>query len=100
MNKPQRKILIVDDSAEDRATFRRFLQQDANASYLFEEASSGKKALTACQTFQPDCLLLDYRLPDLDGLQFLERLYEQTPSQASAVVVLTGTAMRPSRWRR
>lgn len=91
MSKPQRKILMVDDSAEDRVTFRRFLQHDADAIYLFEEVNSGSRGLAVCQTFQPDCLLLDYRLPDLDGLQFLERLHEQTNSQTPAVIMLTGT---------
>ncbi len=91
MSKPQRKILIVDDSVEDRATYRRLLQRDPDATYLFEEVDLGNRGLVACQTFQPDCLLLDYRLPDLDGLQFLTQLHEQLDSQAPAVVVLTGT---------
>jgi hypothetical protein len=46
MNKPQRKILMVDDSAEDRVTFRRFLQHDADAIYLFEEVNSGSRGAT------------------------------------------------------
>ena len=91
MSKPQRKILIVDDSVEDRATYRRLLQRDPDTTYLFEEVDLGNRGLVACQTFQPDCLLLDYRLPDLDGLQFLTQLHEQLDSQAPAVVVLTGT---------
>lgn len=44
----------------------------------------------ACETFQPDCILLDYRLRDLDGLQFLTRLAEQRGVRAPAVVMLTG----------
>lgn len=90
MDKPQRKILIMDDSAEDRGLFRQVLQQDADVTYLFEEANSGNRGLAVYQTFQPDCLLLDYRLPDLDGLQVLERLHKQTNSQTPAVIMLTG----------
>jgi PAS domain S-box-containing protein len=90
MNKPQRKILIVDDSVEDRATYRRLLRGDADAEYLFEEVNTGNRGLAACETFQPDCLLLDYRLPDLDGLQFLRRLGERVGARMPATVMLTG----------
>src|SRR5262245_17011976 len=91
MNELHRKVLIIDDSEEDRVTYRRLLQRDPDVVYLFEEANSGNRGLVACQTFQPDCVLLDYRLPDLDGLQFLECLHEQTHLQAPSVIMLTGT---------
>ena len=85
------KILIIDDNPDDRAACRRRLQRVPSAKYLIEEADSGTTGLAACQTVRPDCLLLDYRLPDLDGLQVLTRLTEQMGEQAPAVIMLTAS---------
>jgi PAS domain S-box-containing protein len=85
------KILIIDDNPDDRAACRRRLQRVSSAKYLIEEADSGTTGLAACQTVQPDCLLLDYRLPDLNGLQVLTRLTEQMGEEAPAVIMLTGS---------
>jgi signal transduction histidine kinase len=87
----QRKILLVDDSAEDRATYKRWLQRNSDINYFVEEADTGSSGLAVCQTVQPDCILLDYRLPDVDGVQFLDHLTERLGLQAPAVVMMTGT---------
>lgn len=84
------KILLVDDNPADRVVYRQWLQCDPHTEYLIQEADSGRTGLMACETFQPDCILLDYRLRDLDGLQFLTHLAEQRRVQAPAVVMLTG----------
>ncbi|HET9678123.1 MAG TPA: ATP-binding protein, partial [Solirubrobacterales bacterium] len=81
------RLLIVDDSAEDRALYRRLLRQDGEHSYEFLEAETGEEGLAAAVAEQPDCLLLDYRLPDVDGLEFLSRL---EAAQPIPVIVLTG----------
>lgn len=88
---PQWKILLVDDNPDDRAVCRRRLLHDPYAKYILEEADSASVGLAACATFQPDCILLDSRLPDLDGVQFLTRLTAQMGVQRPAVVMLTGT---------
>ncbi len=81
------RLLIVDDSAEDRTLYRRLLQQDREHSYEFLEAETGEEGLAAAVAEQPDCLLLDYRLPDVDGLEFLARL---EAARQIPVIVLTG----------
>lgn len=91
MPKPHYKVLIVDDNPDDRASYRRVLQRDPDTTYSIDEANLGSTGLAICQTAHPDCLLLDYRLLDIDGLQFLARLREQVGSQMPAVVMLTGT---------
>ncbi len=89
---PQWKILIIDDNPEDRAVYRRQLQRDPNVEYLIKEADLGGAGLALCQTFEPACILLDYRLPDLDGLQVLAQLQSNmTLPTRPAVVMLTGT---------
>jgi len=89
MTKPQLTVLIVDDSPEDREVVRRALQQDPDADYVIWEAQTGKQGLALCQT-PPMCLVLDYRLPDYDGLAFLQALKGESEALPCAVVVVTG----------
>jgi PAS domain S-box-containing protein len=87
---PHRTILIVDDSLTDRATYRRYLSQEAKFAYTIVEEESGKAALARCQSCQPDGILLDFLLPDMDGLHFLAALQSQSGNACPPVVMLTG----------
>ena len=89
--KPTIRILIVDDSPEDRAAVRRMLLTDGAMTYLLEEAASGTLGLSAVRKSRFDCLLLDHRLHDLNGVEFLGELSRLFPDEAMiAVVMLTG----------
>src|SRR5262245_29319428 len=81
-------ILCVDDSTADRALYRHFL--NSTGTYIFLEASTGEEGLCLCQTAQPDCLILDFYLPDMDGFRFLDTLQAETVSLPYPVVILTG----------
>jgi PAS domain S-box-containing protein len=83
-------VLIVDDCPEDRQVYRRYLLQDQEHSYTILEEESGEGALTLCEQFQPDAILLDFLLPDLDGLEFLAELKQQLKTAMPAVIMLTG----------
>ena len=83
-------VLIVDDSPEDRQAYRRYLLQDQEYSYTILEEESGEGALTLCRQFQPDAILLDFLLPDLDGLEFMAELKQQSQQAIPAVIMLTG----------
>jgi signal transduction histidine kinase len=86
MNEAPIRLLIVDDSPEDRELYRRLLVQDHEHDYEILEAETGEEGLAVARERRPDCLLLDYRLPDVDGLELLSSLAEmQVP-----VIVLTG----------
>jgi PAS domain S-box-containing protein len=87
MKRTQPSVLIVDDSSVDRATYRRYLQQNTEA-YTVLEAELGVEGLDLCQRSQPDVLLVDYGLPDLDGIDFLAEL--QTQPSSPPVIILTG----------
>jgi len=88
MTKPSWTILLVDDTPEDCAVYRRYLQHDAAVDYRFWEAELGTQGLALCQTLQPDCVVLDNRLPDLDGLAWLTHLQAQAGALAAPVVLL------------
>jgi signal transduction histidine kinase len=81
------RVLIVDDSSEDRELYRRLLAQDRDHTYEILEAETGEDGLRMAAAESPDCLLLDYRLPDVDGLEFLSRL---VADRLIPVIVLTG----------
>ncbi len=83
------KICIIEDSAEERAVFRRYLLQDMDYRYSFFEEESGERGLTLCRTVQPDCILLDSSLPDIDGLEFLSELADESGLVTFPVVMLT-----------
>jgi len=72
------RLLIVDDSPEDRELYHRLLAQDSEHAYQFLDAETGEEGLQKALGEAPDCLLLDYRLPDVDGLEFLTRLLAET----------------------
>ncbi|MCC5614602.1 PAS domain-containing protein [Nostoc sp. CHAB 5836] len=90
MSQQQRTLLIVDDSPEDRELYRRYLQRDREYSYKILEATLGRQGLELWQQHQPDAVLLDYRLPDLDGLEFLAKLQPPTQQPCLPVIVVTG----------
>lgn len=90
MGQLSRTILIVDDSPEDRELYRRYMLRDRDYSYTILEAGLGRIGLELWQQHQPDAILLDYRLPDLDGLEFLVKLQSLTQQPYLPVIVVTG----------
>lgn len=86
------RVLIVEDDLVDRMACRRAFAADATRSFVLLEADSGLQGLDLCLGDPPDCVLLDYHLPDLTGLEFLARLAAQTaPGELPLpVMMLTG----------
>ncbi|WP_026733717.1 hybrid sensor histidine kinase/response regulator [Fischerella sp. PCC 9605] len=83
-------LLIIDDCAADRKIYRRFLQKDPHQSYQILEADSAGDALSLCQETRCDVILLDFCLPDMSGLDFLDRLRRQKLEISIPVIMLTG----------
>ncbi|MBZ0252024.1 MAG: response regulator, partial [Candidatus Methylomirabilis sp.] len=83
-------VLIVDDSPEDRAAWTRMLERQEDRDFRVRETDGGEAGLDAWRAERPDCILLDYNLPDLDGLEFLAQMKVEDPRQTTPVVVLTG----------
>jgi len=83
------KILIVDDCPEDREIYTRHLKKCLGATrYCLIESETGQEGIQLFKDENPDCILLDYLLPDMDGLEFLSLLKEK--GYPGAVIMLTG----------
>ena len=88
------RIVVVDDSADNRADIRQLLLTGSARRYAFTEAETGAAAIHAIRsaTTPPDCVVLDFNLPDIDALAVLAALADPDGIPICAVVVLTGNA--------
>ena len=82
------RILLIDDDQVDRTAVRRALAKSGLAHEL-TEAPDGSTGLRLAQGQAFDCVLLDYRLPDVDAFELLASLLSPAGG-AQAVLMLTG----------
>jgi DNA-binding NarL/FixJ family response regulator len=85
--KHQITVLIIDDDADVRRTLKAILSTDPHVD-IAAEASDGRQGLTAARVQQPDVILLDIRMPTLDGLTTLECL-KQSGTTARTLMLTT-----------
>lgn len=78
--------LVVDDSSVIRKVARRILE---DLSFDVSEAEDGMQALAACGEAIPDAVLLDWNMPEMDGLEFLKKLREMPGGDKPKVVFCT-----------
>jgi DNA-binding response OmpR family regulator len=81
------KILIVDDDEGVTQTFARMLRLEG---YQVRTAVSAEKGLAEAEASRPDAIILDLRMPLVDGLGFLRRLRAQDDQRATPVAIVTG----------
>ncbi len=79
-------ILVVDDNVQNLALATAALEDDG---YRVREATSGEEALAALLDELPDCVLLDVRMPGMDGFATCERLRQLPGAKGIPVVFLT-----------
>ncbi|MGE5803275.1 MAG: response regulator [Gemmatimonadota bacterium] len=86
-----RSIMIIDDDAETRRTLRAFLM---GTGFLVYTARDGQHALSMLtRLLPPDLILLDYKMPVMDGKQFLA-VMRRTPALEAIPVIILSAATR------
>ena len=80
------RVLVADDQSMVRAGFRMLLSSEQDVDVV-AEASNGLEAVDKAARFQPDVVLMDIRMPELDGLQATRQILAADPS--ARVLVLT-----------
>jgi two-component system chemotaxis response regulator CheY len=81
-----RTCLVVDDSRVVRKVARKILEASG---FQVTEAADGQIALDACRAGLPDCVLLDWNMPVMDGITFLKALRREFGPDNPAVVFCT-----------
>jgi DNA-binding NarL/FixJ family response regulator len=79
-------VLIADDQALVRAGFRLILEAETDLEVV-GEAADGRAAVAAAQQLKPDVVLMDVRMPDLDGIEATRRLV--SGGSSAKVLMLT-----------
>ena len=81
-------VLIVDGDRRSLDDCRRLIHAGDADLYAVTQASRGEEALRLSKTQSPDCIVLTWRLPDMDALDFLGRLRMDRPDLDAPVVLL------------
>ncbi|MGQ4809548.1 Protein-glutamate methylesterase/protein-glutamine glutaminase [Candidatus Entotheonellaceae bacterium PAL068K] len=84
---PAYRLLVIDDSKRDTLLLDRILQQAENATFTVTHLESARAGLEELDAQSYDLVLLDYYLPDMDGIAFLEE--KRTRGLTTPVIMLT-----------
>jgi DNA-binding NarL/FixJ family response regulator len=80
-------VVIADDQTLVRSGFRMILQADGIC--VAAEAANGKEAVEAVLQHRPDVVLMDIRMPEMDGLEATRRILASKPGHGCRIVILT-----------
>jgi CheY-like chemotaxis protein len=87
MTEPQKRVLVIDDEPGIREIVAMALRAIAHWHPILAE--SGAEGLTKAVAEQPDAILLDVMMPDMDGLTTFQHLQDDPITQAIPVILLT-----------
>jgi CheY-like chemotaxis protein len=84
-------VLLVDDIPDHVVTYAAALAEDG---FRVAVASRGNEALATARSIQPDCIVIDVRLPDMSGWELCRALKSADVTKHTPVIVLTADASR------
>lgn len=84
--KAGRRVFVVDDEEAIRLSLRLLLQAEGIEVTVFASAA---EAIAALDADPPDCILTDYHMPDMNGLELVRRVRRRHPG--ISLVMMTGT---------
>jgi PAS domain S-box-containing protein len=84
------RILVVDDNQDNRALLRGLL---APVGFAIREAANGKEALAQFEAWHPHAILMDIRMPEMDGYEATRRLKATRAGRSTPVVAVTASVM-------
>src|SRR3979411_253742 len=82
------RVLIADDQALVRAGFRMILDADDSLEVV-AEAANGEEAVALARRFHPDVVLMDVRMPVLDGLDAARRIVQDVGAECRIIMLTT-----------
>jgi len=85
----QKTILVADDDAAIRSLLRQVLQEDG---YLVHEAATGLEVVEKVKAESPDLVIMDVRMPELDGIEALSRVKATHPRTAVLIMTAFGSS--------
>ena len=83
------RVLVVDDVAETREMIRKLLQFEADIEVV-GAARSGKEGLQLSQELDPDVVLMDINMPDMDGISATGAIRQKTPHVQVVILSVQG----------
>ncbi len=81
------KILIVDDELQIRTILKLLLKEEG---YLPRSADNGYKAIQLVHEFRPDLILMDQKMPGIDGIETMDRIKAEYPEQTIIIITAHG----------
>lgn len=91
---PNYRILIAEDNATNRYLLSQMLRLPG---FELKEVDNGLDAVTLCQQWQPHLVLMDMRMPVMNGVEATQRIKANVETQSTIVIALTASAFEEQR---
>jgi CheY-like chemotaxis protein len=93
-NQPKYRILAVDDVAPSRLLLKKLL---SGIGFEVQEAGNGQEAVQLWQEWHPDLILMDMRMPVMDGYEATKQIKSQPQGEKTIIIALTASAFEEER---